>query len=53
MKDLLSMLRETLGDEAGAAALKTAVERPLSEVTGAARKGKGQPARPQPKPAAK
>jgi hypothetical protein len=53
MRDLLKMFTETLGDEAGAAALKTAVERALSEVTGAARKGKGKPAKPRPGPAAK
>ncbi|MGE0229553.1 MAG: hypothetical protein AB7U23_13705 [Dehalococcoidia bacterium] len=53
MRDLLKMFTETLGDEAGAAALKTAVERALSEVTGAARAGKGQPAKRRTKAAAK
>lgn len=37
MRALLSMFRETLGDQAGAAALKTAVERALSDVTGGSR----------------
>lgn len=50
MRDLLSMFTETLGDQAGAAALKTAVERALSEVTGAAR---AKPSKPRSKPAAK
>lgn len=50
MRDLLSMFTETLGDQSGAAALKTAVERALSEVTGAAR---AKPSKPRSKPAAK
>ena len=33
MRDLLKRFTETLGDEAGAAALKTAVERARSEGT--------------------
>ncbi len=53
MRDLLSMFTETLGDEAGAAALKTAVERALSEVTGAASKRTGPPPKFSPKPVAK
>jgi hypothetical protein len=50
MRDLLKMFTETLGDQAGAAALKTAVERALSEVTGGAR---AKPSRPRSKRAAK
>jgi hypothetical protein len=50
MRDLLNMFTETLGDQAGAAALKTAVERALSEVTGAAR---AKPSKPRSKPATK
>jgi hypothetical protein len=53
MRDLFAMFKETLGDEAGAAALKTAVERALSDVTGEGNRRAGPPPKSTPKPAAK
>jgi hypothetical protein len=53
MRDLFAMFKETLGDEAGAAALKTAVERALSDVTGRGSRRAAPPPKATPKPTAR
>ena len=52
LRDLLAMFTATLGEEAGAAALKTAVQRAYSDVTEAAPRRGGRPLEPASKPPA-
>ena len=53
MRDLLNMFTETLGEDAGAAALKTAVERALADVAGLHAKRAGRASARTRKPTAK